>query len=177
MRRPIKKIMIFGKPGSGKSTFAVRLAQKLNLPVYHLDKYFFMADWTERDADDFLNIQRSFVAKDAWIIEGNALASLDVRFEKADLVLYFDFPYRVCISRIVRRHFGGRDQQVDDQAEGRPRKFPWKLFRYLLTFRRRARKQLVLLQDMWPQVPLKTVTHDREAEEVLAWLRNHAKDS
>lgn len=36
-----QKICIFGRPGSGKSTFALQLHKKLNLPLYHLDKYFY----------------------------------------------------------------------------------------------------------------------------------------
>ena len=52
-----KRIMIFGLPGSGKSTFAVRLARLLHLPVVHLDKYFFIHNWNKRDHEDFLKIQ------------------------------------------------------------------------------------------------------------------------
>lgn len=43
------KIMVFGLPGSGKSTFATKLAQFLNLPIYHLDKHFYVENWIERD--------------------------------------------------------------------------------------------------------------------------------
>jgi adenylate kinase family enzyme len=49
-----KRIMIFGIPGSGKSTFAAKLSQQLGLPLFHLDKYFFTRDWQERDYDEFL---------------------------------------------------------------------------------------------------------------------------
>jgi adenylate kinase family enzyme len=38
----IDKIMVFGLPGSGKSTFATKLAQSLNLPIYHLDRHFYV---------------------------------------------------------------------------------------------------------------------------------------
>ena len=48
------RIMIFGRPGSGKTTFAYELSKKLNLPLYHLDKYFFTANWVQRDYQEFV---------------------------------------------------------------------------------------------------------------------------
>jgi len=53
----IKKIMIFGRPGSGKSTFALDLQKMLNIPLRHLGKYFFRDNWVERDYDEFLEKQ------------------------------------------------------------------------------------------------------------------------
>ena len=46
--------MIFGRPGSGKSTFANQLGKKLKLLVYPLDKYFYVRNWVERDKQDSL---------------------------------------------------------------------------------------------------------------------------
>ena len=40
----LRKIMIFGRPGSGKSTFAVKLSRSIVFPLYHLDKYFYIND-------------------------------------------------------------------------------------------------------------------------------------
>lgn len=51
-----KKIMIFGRPGSGKSTFATWLSQSLDLPLHHLDKHFYIRNWVERDYNEFLQI-------------------------------------------------------------------------------------------------------------------------
>ena len=59
--------MIFGRPGSGKSVFAVELSKKLNLPLYHLDQWFFNKDWSKRDREEFLNIQQEIVNKNEWI--------------------------------------------------------------------------------------------------------------
>jgi adenylate kinase family enzyme len=53
------KVMIFGRPGSGKSTFALKLSQTTGLPLYHLDKYFFESHWKERNYQEFLSDQQS----------------------------------------------------------------------------------------------------------------------
>jgi adenylate kinase family enzyme len=49
MKTDYIRICIFGRPGSGKSTFAHKLHLKTGLPLYHLDRYFFVANWVERD--------------------------------------------------------------------------------------------------------------------------------
>ncbi|WP_158617391.1 hypothetical protein [Legionella sp. km772] len=54
--------MIIGRPGSGKSTFSVQLQKKLNLPLFHLDKYFFEKNWVERDYQEFLSSQKEMIS-------------------------------------------------------------------------------------------------------------------
>lgn len=55
--------MIIGRPGSGKSTFSVMLQKSLNISLFHLDKYFFIADWVPRECENFLSLQKELVAK------------------------------------------------------------------------------------------------------------------
>jgi len=68
----LNKIMVFGLPGSGKSTFATKLAQALNMPIHHLDRHFYVANWVERDYREFLDQQQFFVNQPRWVIDGNA---------------------------------------------------------------------------------------------------------
>ena len=64
--------MIFGRPGSGKSTFANKLSKEINTPLYHLDKYFYVDNWIERDYQEFLQVQQDIVNQPSWIIDGNS---------------------------------------------------------------------------------------------------------
>ncbi|HXF90407.1 MAG TPA: AAA family ATPase, partial [Candidatus Nitrosotenuis sp.] len=96
MKSP-KRIVIFGRPGCGKSTFALSLHQATGIPLYHLDKYFFTSNWVERDYGEFLAIQQSIIDQDQWIIDGNSIRSLEMRFARADLVLYFNYSKWVCL--------------------------------------------------------------------------------
>jgi len=75
--------MIFGRPGSGKSTFTIKLAEKLRLPVHHLDKHFFVTNWAMRNYEEFLDIQYHLVSQQCWIIDGNSLQSLHIRYSEA----------------------------------------------------------------------------------------------
>lgn len=78
--------MIIGRPGSGKSTFSIMLQKSLNIPLFHLDKYFFIADWVPREYEDFLSLQKELVAKPCWIIDGNSSKSFEIRYQ--DLLSY-----------------------------------------------------------------------------------------
>lgn len=95
-----KRIMIFGIPGSGKSTFSLKLSRLLNLPLFHLDKYFFVRGWKEGNYEEFLQIQRGLVDQDSWVIDGNATKSFEMRFSRADTVIYFRFNRILCLWRI-----------------------------------------------------------------------------
>ena len=52
----VKRIAIFGLPGSGKSTFAVKLGKIMDMPVHHLDKHMFIADGKKRNRQEFLSL-------------------------------------------------------------------------------------------------------------------------
>ena len=108
-----KRIMIFGIPGSGKSFFAVWLGELLDIPVEHLDRSFYVDNWVERDYDQFLHIQEELIKKERWIIDGNAIKSLEMRFKTADVVLYFRFNRLLCLWRIFKRLL---DHRISDRA-------------------------------------------------------------
>ena len=53
----MKRILIIGNNGSGKSTFARILGEKLNIPVIHLDKYYHLPNWKTVAKDDWDKMQ------------------------------------------------------------------------------------------------------------------------
>ena len=48
----MKKIIIIGSPGAGKSTFSFALAEKTGLPLYHIDKLFWKAGWVSVEKEE-----------------------------------------------------------------------------------------------------------------------------
>lgn len=163
-----KKIMIFGIPGSGKSTFAMQLSRVLHLPVFHLDKYFYVNSWQERHYEEFLSIQKELVSKERWIIDGNATRSLELRFSRADLVLYFRYNRLLCLYRIFKRLLH-KDPHISDRAEGCKEKVHFKLIRYTLGFPKRVEHTIKQLRAHYPHVPCYELHSD---EETQAFLKN-----
>jgi adenylate kinase family enzyme len=87
-----KRFAIIGLPGSGKSTFAVKLGQLLDIPVHHLDRHMFEPGGKKVDKQEFLKIQKAIVDEESWIIEGCSFSTFEMRFARADTVIYFQFP-------------------------------------------------------------------------------------
>ena len=67
----MKKVIVIGCPGSGKSTFARELHDKTGIPLYHLDMMYWNADKTTVEKRVFLELLSAVLEKDEWIIDGN----------------------------------------------------------------------------------------------------------
>lgn len=163
----MKRIAIFGLPGSGKSTFADKLGKKLNLPVHHLDRYFFVANWKERDRDEFLNWQQSRVNEEEWILEGNSIASLEMRFKRADTIIYFKLPRYVCFWRVFMRPFF-HDASIIDIPDGCTKNVSFRLLKYLWQFDSEKKEKIQELRSKYPDVKFYTFTN---REDIFKFLK------
>ncbi len=164
-----QRIMIFGLPESGKSTFALKLSKVLKLPLYHLDKYFFISHWIERSEEDFLEIQKGIVEKEQWIVDGNCIHSLETRYKRADIVIYICFPRILCIFRLFQRLLK-KDSEILDRAPNCKEKVSWKLIQYLWNFECRIQEKINELRKNYPNVKFFKIKSSQEQEMLLkAW--------
>ena len=89
--------------GAGKSTFSRALSAKTGLPVIHLDVHFWKPGWVPTPDDEWRAKQRGLLAGEAWIVDGNYHATLDLRLERADTVVFLDTPWWICTQRAFAR--------------------------------------------------------------------------
>jgi adenylate kinase family enzyme len=99
------RVVVSGLAGSGKSTFAVALADKTGLPVIHLDLHFWKPGWVAPSETEWRAKQRAVLAGDAWIADGNYHETLDLRIERANTVVVLDMPWWRCSGRALLRGF------------------------------------------------------------------------
>ena len=99
----MKRVIIIGCPGSGKSTFARELHAHTNLPLYYLDMLYWNADRTTVPKEEFRRRLGEVLEKDSWIIDGNYNATMEMRMAACDTVIFLDYPTEVCISGIRER--------------------------------------------------------------------------
>lgn len=161
MKKVYNRIMIFGRPGSGKSTFAFQIHKKTNLPLYHLDKYFYTHNWVERNYKEFLSLQQELVDQDQWIIDGNCTKSFLMRWQRADIVIYFHYPRMLCYWRVVKRLFF-KDQVIDDRAVGCKEKVSWRLLTYMWSFNNRVKIRINTLKQIFPETSFIEIRNDQE---------------
>jgi adenylate kinase family enzyme len=101
----MRKIVILGRGGAGKSTLAARLGTALALPVIELDKHFWAPDLTPTPKPQWADIQRRLTTGQRWVIDGDLgpYDVLDVRLRAADTAIVLDFPLWRCAWRALRR--------------------------------------------------------------------------
>ncbi len=93
----MRKAIIIGCPGSGKSTFARKLRDTTGLPLYYLDMLWHKPDKTTVPEDEFDASLQDILKRDRWIIDGNYQRTLAVRLEACDTVFLLDYPLPLCL--------------------------------------------------------------------------------
>ena len=99
----MKKVIVIGCPGSGKSTVARALHNKTGIPLYHLDMMYWNADKTTVEKSIFLERLSAVFEKNVWIIDGNYGSTMELRMAACDTVIFLDYPLDVCLDGIRER--------------------------------------------------------------------------
>ena len=99
----MKKVIVIGCPGSGKSTVSRALHNRTGIPLYHLDMMYWNADKTTVEKSVFLERLSTVLEKDKWIIDGNYGSTMGLRMAACDTVIFLDYPLDVCLDGIRER--------------------------------------------------------------------------
>ena len=101
----MQHVVILGRGGAGKSTFANRLGGTTGLPVVELDKLFWQPGLIPTPRQHWIEAQRRLADQPRWIMDGDLgnYDELSVRLQAADTVLILDFSLRLCLMRAMRR--------------------------------------------------------------------------
>ena len=131
----MQRVLVLGGPGSGKTTFAVRLARALELPVVHLDAHFWQAGWRESPRPEWAARVAALAAADRWVMDGHYAGTLALRARRADAILVLAPPRLTRVVRIVRRGLRDRGRARPDLAPGCAEQVPsWRFLREAWTF-------------------------------------------
>ena len=106
----MKRILVIGCPGAGKTYFAKALSKIINLPVIHMDNLYWHKDKTSISKDELESKLLPYLKEDKWIIDGNYHDTLKQRLEYATDVFFLNMPRETCIEGILERI----DQPRDD---------------------------------------------------------------
>lgn len=100
----MRRVVILGNSGTGKSTFAQKLGERLGLPVIHLDVLYYGPAWAPGDPAAFRKRVAQATAAEAWIVDGAFLALAgDLTLPRADLVVWLEQPRWLALSRALWR--------------------------------------------------------------------------
>lgn len=99
----MKKVIVIGSPGSGKSTFSRELQQITGMKLFHLDLLYHRPDRTTCPIEKFDDKLTMIMDRDEWIIDGNYARTLQARLERCDTVFWLDYPVDLCLAGIHAR--------------------------------------------------------------------------
>ena len=157
----MKKVLVIGPGGAGKSTFARHLATLLELEVIHLDSIYWSAGWVEMPKTEWQRTVEELLNRSAWIMDGNYSGTLEMRLAACDAVIFLDMSRLVCLWRVLKRAVLYRDERRPDVAEGCPEKLNWDFIKWVWGYPERTRPKIIDLLE-------------RSAKQVI-WLRSRAE--
>ena len=139
----MKRVMVIGCGGAGKSTFSKKLGEITNLEVIHLDQHYWNPNWTESTPDEWSKVVASLAEKPEWIMDGNYGGTMDIRIPKADTIIYLDFSSFKCLWRITKRIIKYKGKQRPDMTIGCHERFDLEFYHYVATYNLVRRKKLL----------------------------------
>lgn len=151
----MKKAIIIGCPGSGKTTFAEKLNKITGLPLYYLDAIWHKPDKTHIAREEFDERIDEVFRTSEWIIDGNYGRTIETRIQNCDTVFLFDLPTDVCLQGATERLGKGRydlpwiETELDPEFESFIKEFSEKSLPkiYALIEKYKEEKQIVIFKS------------------------------
>lgn len=114
----MKKIIVIGSCGAGKTTFSKKLSERLSLPLISLDQFYWRPNWERTPREEWRVKVRELVEREEWVMDGNLQDTFDIRFPECDTIILIDMNRFVCFWRIwKRRILKNRHDKLDNCDE------------------------------------------------------------
>ncbi len=167
----MRRILVIGSGGAGKSTLALRIGQCLGVPVIHLDALYWRAGWTTVPKDEWTREVIRLVAADAWVMDGNYSGTFDVRVPAADTIIFLDLPRLVCLWRIVKRRIRFHGRSRPDMSAGCPEQINLEFLDWVWKYRRTHRPRVLdLLRSVAAEKRVIVLESRRDVERFMVNL-------
>jgi adenylate kinase family enzyme len=165
----MRRIIVVGCEGSGKTSLALKLGRKLGLPVVHLDVLYWRPGWKASDQASFRVRVADAIAGEGWVVDGSFSGlAFDLTLARADTLIVIERPRWLCLWRIVRRSAFDRDVTRPDLPEGCPEQFDWNLMRDAWRYNADRRPRIEAeRRKHGAQIPVVCLSSDREIEEFI----------
>ena len=140
----MKKIIVIGSPGAGKSCFSRELSFLTNIELFHMDNLYWHEDKTHISHEELVSKLNEIMTNDMWIIDGNYISTLGLRIKEADTIFYLDYPTEICIEGIKSRVGKKRDDipWVEDELDN-------DFFKFVEAFRAETKPQIESLLEKY----------------------------
>lgn len=134
---------MLGSSGAGKSTFAQELGKRLDVEIIHLDSYYWQPNWISTPPEEWDEKLKALLERDSWVMDGNYPASLPLRMEYADMVIFLDRGRVQSLLRCVRRFLKYRGQSRPELAPGCYEKIDWDFLKWIWNYPRDVKPSIM----------------------------------
>lgn len=166
----MKKVMIIGCPGGGKSTFARELHDVVKIPLFHLDMLYWNADKTIVSKPIFRQRLRSVIEQDSWIIDGNYGSTIELRLQACDTVFFLDYSTEVCLDGARSRKGKVRSDMPWTEAEDEEDE---EFLTFIKTYNSVSRPKIIELFNKYSDKNIIIFKNRSEANAFLNHLKFH----
>jgi adenylate kinase family enzyme len=173
---PYKRIVVIGTTSSGKSTLAQELSKRLGIPYVELDALFWEPNWQEASPLDFWLRVEAAIEPEDWVVAGNYSRVRDLIWERAELIIWLDYPFHIVFWRLLTRTIRRAITQ-EELWNGNHETF-WghlklwseeSLFHWLFKTYWRRKREIPLLLSLPENAHLKSL-HFKYPHEMEEWL-------
>ena len=102
----MQRILIIGASGSGKSTLARRISDRLALPYFASDPFYWEANWKPASQERVLEQLHGVLEHESWVLDGNFDDQRALLWTRADCIIWLDYPLPVILRRVILRNLG-----------------------------------------------------------------------
>ena len=163
----MRKVLIIGGNGSGKTTMARQLAEITGLPLCHLDTLYWTDDWQPRERSEFITLLQAELEKEKWILDGNMRRTLPQRLPYCDTVIYLDFSGIRCFLGTLKRLVQNHGQSRPDMGGNCPERFDFEFLRCVWEFNKKHRKRYNEMLDSANGIKVIKLKNRKEASQFL----------
>ncbi|MCB0414649.1 MAG: hypothetical protein KDD50_09975 [Bdellovibrionales bacterium] len=144
------------------------MSRKTQLPLIHLDQQYWNPGWVETSAEEWRKKIIDLVEQDEWIMDGNYASTFNLRFPKADTIIYLDYSRPVALYRALKRTLKLHGKVRQDMASDCPERFNWEFLQYVWSFHKLHRPKIeTALLDLSKDQTLYRIADPREANSLI----------
>jgi adenylate kinase family enzyme len=115
----LKRILIVGDAGRGKSTLASKISAKLGIPHHSTDDFYYEVKFSKlRDRQESIDNISEVFKNEKWIIEGTTKHLIEPGLHSADLIIHLRYKNIPTQWLVLIKRYLKRDGEVVESAEG-----------------------------------------------------------